>query len=140
MRTIELKSRFVILHFFNPVRYMRLLELSGGPDTDPAVVARMARFGEFLGKGIVYAKDTPNFVANRIGVFAMMLTLHKLVESGLGIALHQLTYDSRIHGAIRLPGSRHRYPNAAQRFSHRRAPWIPGPVSIATCFPLVALA
>lgn len=81
----ELQSRFVILHFFNPVRYMRLLELSGGPKTDPAVVKRMASFGEFLGKGIVYAKDTPNFVANRIGVFAMMLTLHKLVESGLGI-------------------------------------------------------
>jgi 3-hydroxyacyl-CoA dehydrogenase len=81
----QLKSRFVILHFFNPVRYMRLLELSGGPKTDPAVVARMARFGEFLGKGIVYAKDTPNFVANRIGVFAMMLTLHRLVESGLSI-------------------------------------------------------
>jgi 3-hydroxyacyl-CoA dehydrogenase len=81
----ELSSRFVILHFFNPVRYMRLLELSGGPKTDPAVVKRMASFGEFLGKGIVYAKDTPNFVANRIGVFAMMLTLHKLLESGLGI-------------------------------------------------------
>lgn len=81
----ELQSRFVIMHFFNPVRYMRLLELASGPATDPAVLARVARFGEVLGKGIVYAKDTPNFVANRIGVFAMMLTLHQLEASGLGI-------------------------------------------------------
>src|SRR5205085_2406571 len=64
----ELKHRFLVLHFFNPVRYMRLLEIAQAPETDPAVMRRMAEFGEFLGKGVVHAKDTPNFVANRIGV------------------------------------------------------------------------
>src|SRR5688500_10362765 len=64
----ELRPRFLVLHFFNPVRYMRLLEVAPGPETRPELVERMARFGEWLGKGIVYAKDTANFVANRIGV------------------------------------------------------------------------
>jgi 3-hydroxyacyl-CoA dehydrogenase len=81
----ELKSRFLVLHFFNPVRYMRLLELAKAPETDPHVMERMAEFGEFLGKGVVDAKDTPNFVANRIGVYAMMLTMHQMLESGLSI-------------------------------------------------------
>jgi 3-hydroxyacyl-CoA dehydrogenase len=81
----ELKSRFLVLHFFNPVRYMRLLELAKAPETDPSVMQRMAEFGEFLGKGVVDAKDTPNFVANRIGVYAMMLTMHQMLESGLSI-------------------------------------------------------
>ena len=81
----ELKSRFLVLHFFNPVRYMRLLEIAKAPETDPAVLERMAQFGEFSGKGVVDAKDTPNFVANRIGVFAMMLTMHKMLEFGLSI-------------------------------------------------------
>ncbi len=81
----ELKSRFLVLHFFNPVRYMRLLELAKAPETDPSVMQRMAEFGEFLGKGVVFAKDTPNFVANRIGVYAMMLTMHQMLESGLSI-------------------------------------------------------
>jgi 3-hydroxyacyl-CoA dehydrogenase len=80
-----LRSRFLIMHFFNPVRYMRLLELAPGPSTDPAVMERMARFGETLGKGIVYAKDTTNFVANRIGVHALMLTMHQMLEEGLEI-------------------------------------------------------
>jgi len=81
----ELRSRFLIFHFFNPVRYMRLLELAPAPSTSPAVLARAARFGEFLGKGIVYAKDTANFVANRIGVFSMMLTMHEMLTAKLGI-------------------------------------------------------
>ncbi len=80
-----LQSRFVILHFFNPVRYMRLVEVSSGPKTDPSVAEAAARFGEFLGKGIVYAKDTPNFVANRIGVYSMMLTVHEMLAAGLSI-------------------------------------------------------
>jgi 3-hydroxyacyl-CoA dehydrogenase len=81
----ELRSRFVVMHFFNPVRYMRLVEVVAGPDTDPEVVARVARFGEFLGKGIVYGKDTTNFVANRIGVYSMMLATHEMLAQGLSI-------------------------------------------------------
>jgi 3-hydroxyacyl-CoA dehydrogenase len=81
----ELARRFLVLHFFNPVRYMHLLEIAAGPHTDPAALARAARFGEFLGKGIVYTKDTPNFVANRIGVYGMMQTLHSMLESELGV-------------------------------------------------------
>lgn len=81
----ELAKRFVVMHFFNPVRYMHLLEVAGGPHTDPAVLERAARFGEFLGKGIVRTKDTTNFVANRIGVYSMMQVLHAVLESGIGI-------------------------------------------------------
>lgn len=81
----ELRSRFLVLHFFNPVRYMRLLEIAPGPETPPALVERMARFGEWLGKGVVYAKDTPNFVANRIGVYALMLTMRGMLEDGLSV-------------------------------------------------------
>lgn len=81
----ELQKRFVVMHFFNPVRYMHLLEIAGGPETEPSVVERAARFGEFLGKGIVYTKDTTNFIANRIGVYGMMQTLHALPTSGLSV-------------------------------------------------------
>jgi 3-hydroxyacyl-CoA dehydrogenase len=81
----ELASRFVVMHFFNPVRYMHLLEIAAGPKTAPDVVARAAAFGESLGKGIVYTKDTTNFVANRIGVYGMMLTVHSMLEAKLGI-------------------------------------------------------
>ena len=77
---------FLVTHFFNPVRHMRLLEIVAGPKTDPAVVAGMHRFGEeVLGKGVVFAKDTPTFIANRIGTFAMMDAVHVMVEMGLSI-------------------------------------------------------
>ncbi|HTV22497.1 MAG TPA: 3-hydroxyacyl-CoA dehydrogenase/enoyl-CoA hydratase family protein [Polyangiaceae bacterium] len=81
----ELQSRFVVMHFFNPVRYMQLLEIAAGPKTKPDVVERAARFGESLGKGIVYTKDTTNFVANRIGVYGMQLTTHTMLDAKLGI-------------------------------------------------------
>jgi 3-hydroxyacyl-CoA dehydrogenase len=69
----EMRQHFVIMHFFNPVRYMRLLELVSGQDTLPEVTASIAAFSEErLGKGIVYAKDTPNFVANRIGTYGIV--------------------------------------------------------------------
>jgi 3-hydroxyacyl-CoA dehydrogenase len=69
----EMRQHFLIMHFFNPVRYMRLLELVAGPDTKPEVLQTVAEFGEKnLGKGIVYAKDTPNFVANRIGTYGIV--------------------------------------------------------------------
>ena len=81
----SVQKRFLVMHFFNPVRYMRLLELVPGPKTEPAVLARVARLGEFLGKGVVYGKDTPNFVANRIGVYSMMHAIHLMDEMGLSI-------------------------------------------------------
>jgi 3-hydroxyacyl-CoA dehydrogenase len=68
----ELRPRFLVTHFFNPPRYMRLVEIVRSRYTDPALADRMAAFiARRLGKGIVFAKDTPNFVANRIGVYAM---------------------------------------------------------------------
>ena len=69
-------------HFFNPPRYLRLLEVIPTPETDPAVTARVSRFADFhLGKGVVLAKDSPNFIANHIGLFGGMLIL-KALESG----------------------------------------------------------
>ncbi|MET0284243.1 MAG: 3-hydroxyacyl-CoA dehydrogenase family protein, partial [Polyangiales bacterium] len=65
-RSPEFKKRVLVMHFFNPVRYMKLLELVAGPDTDPKIFDLVTRFGEdVLGKGIVVGKDTPNFVGNR---------------------------------------------------------------------------
>ena len=62
-RSADFKKRFLVTHFFNPVRYMKLLELVAGEQTDPKVMARLAKFGEeTLGKGIVYGKDTTNFM------------------------------------------------------------------------------
>jgi len=83
-RSESFKKRFLVMHFFNPVRYMKLLELVVGPDTDPAVLARVRHFGvDVLGKGIVVGKDTPNFVGNRIGTHAMLATIHLMIEEGL---------------------------------------------------------
>jgi hypothetical protein len=83
-RSESFRKRFLVMHFFNPVRYMKLLELVTGPDTDPAVFERVRKFGvDTLGKGIVVGKDTPNFVGNRIGAHAMMTTIHLMLEDGL---------------------------------------------------------
>lgn len=83
-RSQDFKERFLVMHFFNPVRYMKLLELVPGPATRPDVLARIRRFGEdVLGKGIVIGKDTPNFVGNRIGAFAMMVAIHQMLADGL---------------------------------------------------------
>ena len=82
----SLKKRFMITHFFNPPRYMRLLELVKGPETDEAVYNMIAEFGEdVLGKGIVHAKDTPNFIGNRIGVYGMAVTMNTAIEHGLTV-------------------------------------------------------
>lgn len=83
-RSEGFRKNFLVMHFFNPVRYMKLLELVAGPDTDAAVFDRVVKFGEdVLGKGIVVGKDTPNFVGNRIGVHAMLATIHTMVEMDL---------------------------------------------------------
>jgi 3-hydroxyacyl-CoA dehydrogenase len=83
-RSDAFRKHFCVMHFFNPVRYMKLLELVAGPDTDPAVIRRVTRFGEeVLGKGIVVAKDTPNFVGNRIGTYAMVLGIQQMMAERL---------------------------------------------------------
>lgn len=78
------RKNFLVMHFFNPVRYMKLLELVAGTETDPSAFDRIRRFGEDkLGKGIVVGKDTPNFIGNRIGIHAMMATIHQMIEDNL---------------------------------------------------------
>ena len=80
------KKVFFGTHFFNPVRYMHLLEVIPGTHTDPAAIAAFTTFArKILGKGIVSAKDTPNFIANRIGVYAMMKTIQSMRELGYSI-------------------------------------------------------
>ncbi|SFU37882.1 3-hydroxyacyl-CoA dehydrogenase/enoyl-CoA hydratase family protein [Alicyclobacillus macrosporangiidus] len=80
------RRRFLGTHFFNPPRYMKLLEIIPGPQTDPELVSFMRRFGErVLGKGVVLAKDTPNFIANRIGTYGLMVTLDAMRRFGLGV-------------------------------------------------------
>jgi 3-hydroxyacyl-CoA dehydrogenase len=75
---------FAITHFFNPVRFMRLLELVRGDDTQPEVIDCLARFNEErMGKGIVVCRDTPGFLANRVGVFAIQTALHAALRLGL---------------------------------------------------------
>ncbi|MBM3278994.1 MAG: enoyl-CoA hydratase/isomerase family protein [Candidatus Handelsmanbacteria bacterium] len=85
-RSELLARHFLGLHFFNPPRQMKLVELIPGPRTDPQVVADMGRFArEVLGKRVVECLDTPNFIANRLGVFALVEMLRRL-EEGFGIA------------------------------------------------------
>ena len=77
---------FAITHFFNPPRYMKLLELVSGPQTRPDVTAALHQVGdERLGKGVVVAKDTPGFIANRIGTFFMYCAMHEALEHGLSV-------------------------------------------------------
>ncbi len=83
-RSDQFKKNFMITHFFNPPRYMKLLELVAGPDTSAEAKQRAESFGrEMLGKGIVWAKDTPNFIGNRIGLQSMMTTIHLMLERNL---------------------------------------------------------
>jgi 3-hydroxyacyl-CoA dehydrogenase len=82
-RTERFKTHFLVTHFFNPPRYMKLLELVSGPETAPAIKERVEAWGKSLGKGIVWAKDTPNFIANRIGTHSMMAVIHLMLEHGL---------------------------------------------------------
>ena len=73
-------------HFFNPPRYMRLLEIIPTPETDPAAIEAVAHFSDVnLGKGVVFAKDTPNFIANRIGTFSVLNVMRLMQEMELSI-------------------------------------------------------
>jgi 3-hydroxyacyl-CoA dehydrogenase len=80
-RSDSFRQRFLGTHFFNPPRYLKLLELIPTSDTAPQVLERMKWFAEqHLGKGVVVAKDTPNFIANRIGMYVTMLGLRALMQ------------------------------------------------------------
>ena len=84
--SLEFQENFLGTHFFNPPRYMKLFEIISGPKTTSDAMERMAEFAEkVLGKGVVFAKDTPNFIANRIGVFAGNYTNQLMQEMGFGI-------------------------------------------------------
>ncbi len=82
----EFRAHFVGTHFFNPPRYMKLLEVIPTPDTQPWVTETVSAWGErLLGKGIVYAKDTPNFIGNRIGTYGFLKAIRLMEELGLEI-------------------------------------------------------
>ncbi len=82
-----LRSRFFATHFFNPPRYLRLVELVPHPATDSTVLAFMADFlRRRLGKGVVTCKDTPNFIGNRIGLFSLLNAMHHMQTLGLSVA------------------------------------------------------
>jgi 3-hydroxyacyl-CoA dehydrogenase len=81
----KLRHRFCGVHFFNPPRYMHLAELIPARGTDKAVLEGLETFlTTTLGKGVVHARDTPNFIGNRIGVFSILSTIHHTAGSGLG--------------------------------------------------------
>jgi 3-hydroxyacyl-CoA dehydrogenase len=85
-RGTPFRRRFLGTHFFNPPRYMHLLELIPTPETDPAVTGAIRHFAErVLGKGIVIAKDAPGFIANRLGVAGMVGTMRRMQQHGLSI-------------------------------------------------------
>ena len=85
-RSDDFKKHFCGTHFFNPPRYLRLLEIIPTPDTDPAVTSFLLNYGDlFLGKTTVLCKDTPAFIANRIGVFGMMAIMNAMEKLQLTI-------------------------------------------------------
>ena len=85
-RTDDFKKHFCGTHFFNPPRYLRLLEIIPTPDTDTEVIDFLMHYGDlYLGKTTVLCKDTPAFIANRIGVFSIMSIFHIMEKLGLGI-------------------------------------------------------
>ncbi len=82
----EVRKNFLATHFFNPPRYMRLMEIVPCKETDPEIMHGLADFiSNRLGKGIVYAKDTTNFIANRIGTYAIYKGIQHMVEMGLTV-------------------------------------------------------
>ncbi|WP_412759178.1 3-hydroxyacyl-CoA dehydrogenase NAD-binding domain-containing protein [Neobacillus mesonae] len=85
-RSDDFKKHFLGTHFFNPPRYLKLLEVIPTQYTDPDVLSFMKTFGEdVLGKGVVVAKDTPNFIANRIGTYGLLVTVQEMLKSGLSV-------------------------------------------------------
>lgn len=85
-RTEDFQKHFMGTHFFNPPRYLKLLEVIPASTTAKEVVDFMIQFGEDkLGKGVVIAKDTPNFIANRIGTYGLLVTLREMEKRGYSI-------------------------------------------------------
>ncbi len=79
-RSEDFQAHFLGTHFFNPPRYLKLLEVIPSNTTKPEVVSFMQQFGEdVLGKGVVIAKDTPNFIANRIGTYGLLVTMQEMI-------------------------------------------------------------
>ncbi len=82
-RSEDFQKHFLGTHFFNPPRYLKLLEIIPTKATSPEVLAFMRSFGEnVLGKGVVIAKDTPNFIANRIGTYGLLVTVREMLKNG----------------------------------------------------------
>jgi 3-hydroxyacyl-CoA dehydrogenase len=85
-RSEDFKKHFLGTHFFNPPRYLKLLEVIPTQYTDPEVLLFMKRFGEdVLGKGVVVAKDTANFIANRIGTYGLLITVQEMLKGGYSV-------------------------------------------------------
>ncbi len=86
-RSEDFRRNFLVTHFFNPVRYMKLLEIVPTSDTDAALAQFMQQFAtEVLGKGVVFCKDTPNFIANRIGTYGFMSTFQRVLAEGYSVS------------------------------------------------------
>ncbi|CAM3784913.1 3-hydroxyacyl-CoA dehydrogenase/enoyl-CoA hydratase family protein [Mesobacillus zeae] len=85
-RSEDFRKHFLGTHFFNPPRYLKLLEVIPTKDTDPEILSFMKTFGEDrLGKGVVEAKDTPNFIGNRIGTYGLLVTVREMLKGGYSI-------------------------------------------------------
>ncbi len=85
-RSEDFRKHFLGTHFFNPPRYLKLLEVIPTGETDPEVLSFMKEFGEdVLGKGVVLAKDTPNFIANRIGTYGLLVTVQEMLKGGYSV-------------------------------------------------------
>lgn len=85
-RSEDFRKNFLGTHFFNPPRYLKLLEIIPTKDTDPEVLSFMKTFGEdVLGKGVVEAKDTPNFIGNRIGTYGLIVTVKEMLKGGYSV-------------------------------------------------------
>jgi 3-hydroxyacyl-CoA dehydrogenase len=85
-RSEDFQKHFLGTHFFNPPRYLKLLEIIPTKKTDPEVLQFMKSFGEdVLGKGVVVAKDTPNFIANRIGTYGLLVTVQEMLKGKYGV-------------------------------------------------------
>ncbi|MCK4940038.1 MAG: 3-hydroxyacyl-CoA dehydrogenase family protein, partial [Rhodospirillaceae bacterium] len=82
----DIKKRFFITHFFNPPRYMRLLEIISEPDCDKDALSRFENFADHnLGKSIIHAKDTPGFIANRIGTYWLGAAVAEAFKQNIGV-------------------------------------------------------